>query len=567
MGKTILLTAILFISSNLMLAQKIINLDFAIEKGIIKDILGGNKGGEVASAKPYLDGVGINSIRIHDYHYKGGDYYAYSDFWNKDANGDYIDINTSFNPNNPTHYHWNNTDKLITSILSEGYSIYFRIGTSYPSNNYVLQPQYPPSNTGGNSTDFSKFAQLAANTVKHYNNGWNNGFNNNIEYWEIWNEPNGLFWEGNPIQFFEMYKAVSIAIKANNPNVKVGALGSHTSTTYSNNATFREDFIRYCNANNLALDFYSWHVYGMKNPYGLMKLNNRVKTTLNNYNYPNTESHISEINAFALTAGGLHDLIRSAKGATYYLSLLLTAQEAGISKMFIYPSNIIFKETNSAALSWTKSANALKAFNHMRTNAPIIVQSSGNEVILNDLDDESLNFMILASKNASNEKLYIIVSNFASNNINYQIKIANLPWEETSATKVTKTIINEANNFTETIYTVSQGVTSLNIGSMNSPSVLFLILEGDDGTNVDAEAQDDILIFPTPTTNDINITFNEEVNSASIEIQNIVGKTILKTSVQNKKLQNIDISNFENGIYIINVKTNNSVYSSRIVKQ
>ena len=76
MGKTILLTAILFILSNLMLAQKIINLDFAIEKGIIKDILGGNKGGEVASAKPYLDGVGINSIRIHDYHYKGGDYYA-----------------------------------------------------------------------------------------------------------------------------------------------------------------------------------------------------------------------------------------------------------------------------------------------------------------------------------------------------------------------------------------------------------------------------------------------------------------------------------------------------------
>ncbi len=548
-------------------AQKIINIDYAIEKGIIKDILGGNKGGEVASAKPYLDGVGINSIRIHDYHYNGGDYYSYSDFWNKDANGDYIDINTSFNPNNPTHYHWNNTDNLITSILTNDYSIYFRLGTSYPSKNYILQPQYPPSNTGGNSTNFSKFAQLAVNTIRHYNNGWNNGFNHNIEYWEIWNEPNGLFWDGTPIQFFKMYKAVSMAIKANNPYVKVGALGSHTSTTYSDSATFREDFISYCNANNLALDFYSWHVYGMKNPYGLMKLNNKIKTTLITYNYPNTESHISEINAFALKSGGLHELIRSAKGATYYLSLMLTAQEAGISKMFIYPSNIIFKETNSAVLSWTKSANALKAFNHMRINAPIIVQSSGNEVIPNDLDDESLNFMTLASKNASDEKLYIIVSNFASSNTNYKINIANLPWESTSPTKVTKDIINEANNFTETSYTVSQGITSLNIDNMNSPSVLFIILEKDSGTNVDAVIQDEVSIFPNPAANNINICFNEEVNSANIEIQDIVGEAIFRTTIQNKKSQNIDISNFLTGIYIIYVEANDNVYTSKIVKQ
>ncbi len=456
------------------IVYKEINIDYANKTGVIKDIFGGNKGGENIAAAPYLHEIGIKDIRIHDYHEEAGDYYFYSDFWNKNPDGSVSDINVDFNPSNPRHYHWENSDNVITNIINNDLSVYFRLGTSYPNSQYILQPQNPPANILG-ANDFSKFAGLCEATVNHYNKGWDNGFNYNIKYWEIWNEPGGLFWEnGTPIEFFKMYEQVSTAIKSSNPNVKVGAPGAVYTTTLGIQTQYREGFISYCKKEDLDLDFYSWHVYGLSNPYGLQKISLEIRNILDENGFTEAQSHITEIND--ALGDGLEPLINSANGAAYYLSLMLTAQESEIDKFLLYPANCLITENLYADdFMLTKSAYAMKAFATMSNDAPVKIESIGNEV-LEDKDDASLNFMVLATKNLDNNKVYILVSNFASENKNYKINISNLPWIDTSKTSVTQNIITQTEDFKESKFTLAVNTDTITVENMQSPSVLMLKL-------------------------------------------------------------------------------------------
>lgn len=559
MKKQFLVIFYILLLNGCLYSQKNITIDFGIETGHIKDIFGGNKGTDTLEAIPYLHDIGIKNIRTHDYH-GGADYFFYSDFWNKDMAGNYIDINTNFNPDNPDDYFWEDTDSKLESIIENDFSVYFRIGTSYPNPNFILQPMIPPSNSGATPLNFSKFAQMTLNTVNHYNNSWDNGFEYNVQYWEIWNEPGGLFWEGNPMEFRLFYKAVSNAVKTGNPNVKIGALGAVPTTTLGVNTEYREGFIEYCNDENLALDFYSWHVYGLKNPYGLRQISSEIRTILDDNNFSETESHISEINAEL--DNNLHDLIVSSKGASYYLSLMLTAQESDIDMFLLYPSvGLIKPDINIPGYTWTKSANAMTAFEIMNENTPIIVQSTGNEVIENDINDTTLNFMVFAAKDTLSSMLYMLVSNFASVNSNYQIELSNLPWYGEHETKITKNVITSTENYTEETLTLPMGIASFNIYHMESPSVLFLRMEPIILSAIINSKNAEVNIYPNPTAGIITIEAN---CIKKIEVLNIYGQTI-KTIVPKNNKYKVDISNQSKGTYLVKVLTSSGISVKRLV--
>ena len=102
-------------------------------------------------------------------------------------------------------------------------------------------------------------------------------------YFEIWNEPNlEGFWRGTQQHFFEMYKVISLAIKAIDPQLRIG--GPSTSSSHPDEAVYQrlkakknitaadfigveskapwmEEFLAYCEAQNLPLDFVSSHPY------------------------------------------------------------------------------------------------------------------------------------------------------------------------------------------------------------------------------------------------------------------------------------------------------------------
>jgi len=76
-------------------------------------------------------------------------------------------------------------------------------------------------------------------------------------YFEVWNEPNGTFWGGNPHEptYFQLYDLTARALKSVSPRLRVG--GPATAQ-----AAWVPAFIRYCATHHAPVDFVSTHVYG-----------------------------------------------------------------------------------------------------------------------------------------------------------------------------------------------------------------------------------------------------------------------------------------------------------------
>jgi len=80
-----------------------------------------------------------------------------------------------------------------------------------------------------------------------------------------------------------------------------------------------------------------------------------------------------------------------------------------------------------------------------------------------------------------------------------------------------------------------------------------------------------IFISPNPTTNEITLEF-EQSNSENtqLEIKNILGQTVYSETFKNnlgKQTKNIDVSLFQNGVYFIQLKNQNKIYSAKFIKQ
>ena len=76
-------------------------------------------------------------------------------------------------------------------------------------------------------------------------------------YFEVWNEPNGSFWGGDPHEttYFHLYDLTARALKAVSPRLRVG--GPATAQ-----AAWVPAFIHYCASRHVPVDFVSTHVYG-----------------------------------------------------------------------------------------------------------------------------------------------------------------------------------------------------------------------------------------------------------------------------------------------------------------
>ena len=77
--------------------------------------------------------------------------------------------------------------------------------------------------------------------------------------------------------------------------------------------------------------------------------------------------------------------------------------------------------------------------------------------------------------------------------------------------------------------------------------------------------QNGISIYPNPTNGIVNFDFANN-NIQNIIISDITGKQIIeKTNIQQNEM--INLSNFENGIYIIKIQTDNELFTTKIVKE
>jgi len=100
-----------------------------------------------------------------------------------------------------------------------------------------------------------------------------------------------------------------------------------------------------------------------------------------------------------------------------------------------------------------------------------------------------------------------------------------------------------------------------------SHSLLIRLNIGWDTTliqSVDINSQNDILISPNPTSGIFSIILKDK-EDYKVTVRNIVGQLVYEDYVRGDILNNIDLSNYKSGIYIVNIETSTSTYSHKVI--
>lgn len=255
----------------------------------------------------------------------------------------YVDIENIFtnfdaDENDPASYDFAFTDALLEAMHKAGVKPFYRLGCTIENYSYIKPYHtFPPK-------DFSKWARICEHIIMHYNEGWANGFHYDIEYWEIWNEPDNEpdrirnpMWRGTKEQYYELYDVAAKHLKARFPNLKIGgyaACGFYnlTDTDYSGIergtamdepketqkisridyfVDFFHGFFKYISEHNSPLDFFSWHSYNVVCDIPIVA--NHIRKNLDNYGYKHAESILNEWNPDIEVRGTIKDMSNIAE--------------------------------------------------------------------------------------------------------------------------------------------------------------------------------------------------------------------------------------------------------------
>ena len=168
-------------------------------------------------------------------------------------------------------------------------------------------------------------------------------------YFEVWNEPNlSGFWKGTMEQYFDLYKETALTIKAIDPLLKVG--GPATSSYHPAEGVYDSlkraiknisaadfiniqcegpwiaDFLKFCEKENLPVDFVSSHPYPTTYPFGdgggQFEMSRPVNSlhmdltwlnkTIKNSKYKNAEIHLTEWSSSPSNRDNTHDYLQAA---------------------------------------------------------------------------------------------------------------------------------------------------------------------------------------------------------------------------------------------------------------
>lgn len=353
-----------------------IRVDFNQVLGDIKPVNGVNNGplcyGETVDLSDHFREAKFPYARLHDPNWP----HPYE-----------VDIHTIFpdfskDPSKPESYSFQRTDEYITSIKQTGADIVYRLGESieHSKTKYFV---YPPK-------DNEKWAQICLGIIRHLNEGWADGHHFNIRYWEIWNEPDnpskGCMWNGTDQQYFDLYAAASVAIKAYDSTLKVGGYGATMV-----NDEFLMNFLAQCRDRQLPLDFFSWHTYTQEAS-SIVSNARKVKKALNDFGYGNAESHLNEWNYAPIEAGVdasdaaktrryVFDAMHGAKGMSFDAAVMIALldEDVNVANFYDVAASSIWGLFDPYGVPY-KSFCAFKAFGALREGQRVSVEKDCDDL-------------------------------------------------------------------------------------------------------------------------------------------------------------------------------------------
>ena len=262
--------------------------------------------------------------------------------------------------NDPKSYVFDPTDTYIANTEAVGTRTFYRLGAAIEHG--YKEGTYPPK-------DFAKWARICEHIIRHYTEGWADGFNYDIEYWEIWNEPdcrNGdgsnPCWQGTEAEFIDFYEVAAKHLKSAFPHLKIGG----PAFTSSWDTPFKMAFLKAVKERNIPLDFYSFHGY-LKTPDTVKDLSDSAVSTLRKAgligeNGERPELHYNEWNYVRAWTGEQYKYSRRVsklnKGASFITGCMCVGQASDIDMMMYYDA----RPCNWCGLFNTDSLDPLKPY-------------------------------------------------------------------------------------------------------------------------------------------------------------------------------------------------------------
>lgn len=283
------------------------------------------------------------------------------------GSGEFVNIHCIFknfdaDVNDPASYNFECTDIYLKSILNAGTKVFYRLGETIENKCMVARCHtYVPK-------DFLKWAQICEHIIRHYNEGWADGYHMNIEYWEIWNEPEGApdhnpNWSGTSLEYYELYRVTANHLKKCFPHLKIGGFASTGFYEFSeegipagvstiptdhirqgqtcHTVKFIKGFFEYITAEetHAPIDFFSWHFYGTSVERARFEIE-CARKTLETYGLGHIENILDEWNYMECWHPREGKIRKSHVGAAFVSAMHTMMQKSALSKSMYYDAEI-----------------------------------------------------------------------------------------------------------------------------------------------------------------------------------------------------------------------------------
>lgn len=486
----------------------------------------GNPAGPL-NFRPLFQDIGLNYVRTHDFalSFDHSTIVGYAD--------------TSYDPLDPADYYFHFTDSIVQNIYQAGGKVFYRFGQSY---SYDTLYSMPPAN-------FDKWAQSCVQIIKHYNDGWANGFSYNMDYFEIWNEPDlPQFWRGTVQEYIALYRKASRAIKQYNPALKVG--GPALSNVFDE--AFINEFLDSVVTYNLPLDFFSYHLYYFPNPYCFKKANDYVRMKLNSYGLTgveliNTEWNSAMFNYNHYVTFGMDDAINAASLA----SSLAYVQETDLTMFFRYSfRNYWFGMVHENG-DIRYSGQAYKMYRGF--------YNKGN--MLATTGSDSLGVTILAS-GTDTWPYWILVSNPTSAAEGYVIDIDLPGFSHYEVYRLSESFFGQC---------ADGGIAGEMFGNeiqvQNAQPPFLDLIWIDIGENIVMSSEGRVTAFPSPCSQAVNIDFAEDCSRVSLNVFDNLGRPVFSGQFNDSRRVVLETETWKPGLYFITGSYNGNDFSVKVIRE
>ena len=310
-----------------------VTVDFSQKVGKMKPMHSVNNGPvykfavdqRITNIEPYK-AAGIPYARNHDasfYSTYGGEHIV-------DVNFIFTDFDAD--PYDPASSDFTLTEEYLRLIEAGGAKVFYRLGSKIEhwSKKYNTLPP----------KDFKKWAVVCEHIIKHYCYGWADGYHMDIEYWEIWNEPDldaddsdhKRCWGGTAKEFYQLFRITLEHLKTTFPELKIGGPAC---------AGLNEKWVRglFDSLGDIKPDFFSWHIYAETVEKVRVRLR-KAREILDSYGLYSTESILNEWNYVKGWTGDewIYSLKteKKLKGAAFLASTMLMCQSEPLDNLMFY---------------------------------------------------------------------------------------------------------------------------------------------------------------------------------------------------------------------------------------